>query len=158
MKINQKVAILLIIISSVPFISRPVSAADQPYMKAALADLNKAQAFLKRSANDKAGHQKKALNLVSKAIFAVNDGIASDNKNPNERSRPNSEFDKNILVRPTSAPSDRSDLVAAKEELQNALNNLEKAAPDKGGFRLKAMNFVREALVLVNGGLRDPSV
>jgi hypothetical protein len=158
MKINQKVAILLILITSISFISTPVSAADQPFMKAALADLHKAQAFLKRGAKDKAGHQKKALNLVVKAISAVNDGIDYDNKNSNESLRPASEFDQNILSRPASASSDRSDLVAAKEQLEIALNNLDRAMPDKGGFRLKAMNFVREAIVLVNGGLRDPSV
>ncbi len=158
MKINRKIAALLAVIISVSFISTPISAADQPYMKAALADLNKAQAFLKRATNDKGRYRKNALNLVGKAISAVNDGIAYDNKNSSKRSPQNSEFEKNVSAYMIGTASDRSDWIAARENLQNALNNLEKATPDKGGFRLSAMNFVRDAIVLVNGGLRDPSV
>lgn len=155
MRIHRNIAALLVFIIGISFISMPVSAADQPYLKAALADLNKAQSFLKRAANDKGGHRKNALNLVGKAISAVNEGIAYDNKNPNNRVPQSGEFDKNVIA---YTSSDQSDWIAARENLQNAFNNLEKATPDKGGFRLSAMNFVRDAIIQVNGGVRDPSI
>jgi hypothetical protein len=53
---------------------------DQPYMKAARADLNGARKELLRATSNKEGHRTKALEYVNKAISEVNAGIVFDRK------------------------------------------------------------------------------
>ena len=151
MKFNQKIAALIAIIISVSIFSMPILAIDQPYMEAAKKDLDSAMKYLKKADADKGGHRQKAMDLTAEAIKSVKDGIAYDKKNPNNRPGRNSNFDENNLV--TNNASDQPNMVKAKEYLQAALNNLQKATNDKGGFRVKAMAQVREAIVAVNAGI-----
>jgi hypothetical protein len=51
--------------------------ADQPYMRAALANLRNAQSNLSEAAHNKSGHRANALNLVNQAIGEVSAGIAA---------------------------------------------------------------------------------
>lgn len=121
----------------------PVSAFDQPYMKAAKVDLNQAMSSLRKATPDKGGHRENAMNLVGRAITAVSNGIDYDETNPNNRRRRNdSVADENRTIPVADQPNMR----AAKEHLKDALANLEKATADKGGFRVDAMRLVREAI------------
>jgi predicted metal-dependent hydrolase len=117
--------------------------ADQPYMVAARKDLNKAQNALERATDDKGGHRKRAIGLVGNAIRAVNDGIEYDKKNPNNRPRK-----RNDLAAP-----DQPNMQLARQHLQSALANLERATADKGGYRVKALQLVRDAIQEVNKGI-----
>jgi len=49
----------------------------QPHMESALASLQNAQSQLQAAAENKAGHRKKALDLVASAIAEVRAGIAA---------------------------------------------------------------------------------
>jgi hypothetical protein len=125
-----------------------VSAFDQPYMKAARNDLNKARTALKRATDDKGGHRNNAISLIDRAILQVDNGIEYDKKNPNNRPRSNNDFEE------TSVGSfDQPNMKIALERLQDALDNLEKATADKGGYRVNAMNLVRDAVSEVKKGI-----
>lgn len=127
-------------------------ALDQPFMQAAKSDLNKALSALKRATADKGGHRANAISLVNQAISDVNNGIEYDRQNPNNRRRRNSDFDdsdNNDFAFMTDQPN----MKIAREHLQNALNNLEKASADKGGYRVNAMNKIRDAIAEVNKGI-----
>jgi hypothetical protein len=54
---------------------KTATAAPQPHMQAALKALQNAASQLQAAADDKAGHRKKAITLVSEAINQVQDGI-----------------------------------------------------------------------------------
>lgn len=120
-----------------------VSAFDQPYMKAAKTDLNQAMNSLRKATPDKGGHRENAIGLVSRAITAVTNGINYDESNPNNRRRRNDSLLDESSQRPVA---DQPNMKAAKEHLEAALANLEKATADKGGFRVDAMRLVREAI------------
>jgi hypothetical protein len=128
--------------------------ADQPLMQAARNDLNKAYNALKRATPDKGGHREKAMNLVSQAINAVNDGIQYDRQNPNNRRRRNSDLDLSNLVENSGIMvTDQPNMQMAKDRLQDALSNLQKASPDKGGYRTKAIDLVKDAISEVQKGI-----
>ena len=128
---------------------------DQPFMKAARNDLNKAQNNLRKATADKGGHRARAMQLVEQAITKVNQGIAYDRNNPKDRRpRRNSAEPENIFNETgLSASSDQPFMQKAKDNLKDALNNLERATADKGGFRAQALSLVREAIDEVNKGI-----
>lgn len=128
------------------------SAFDQPFMKAAKSDLNKALSSLKKATADKGGHRNNAISLVNQAISDVNNGIEYDRQNPNNRRRRNSEFVE-MSGNDFTNNYDQPNMKNAREHLQNALNNLEKASADKGGYRGNAMSKIRQAIEEINKGI-----
>jgi ABC-type transporter Mla subunit MlaD len=42
----------------------------------------------------------------------------------------------------------------ARDDLQNALNELQQAIPDKGGHRVQAIDLVNQAIDQVNQGIQ----
>jgi hypothetical protein len=109
---------------------------DQPFMEAARADLMKAKSELQMAMRDKGGHRAKALSLVNQAIAEVNRGIAFARRH-------------NHAMRP-----DQPHMQAALDALNNAKGNLDKANPDKGGHRAKAIELVKAAIDEVNLGIQ----
>jgi hypothetical protein len=118
------------------------SAADQPFMKAARGDLQKAQSELRKATPDKGGHRVKALNLVARALSEVNAGIRFDRRNSHAE-----------IIRGETSAADQPHMQRALDHLQNAKANLERATPDKGGHRAKAIDLVNEAIDEVNRGI-----
>lgn len=57
----------------------------QPHMRAALAALRTAKDQLDKASTDKGGHRKQAIDLVAKAIDAVQAGIDADNANGKDK-------------------------------------------------------------------------
>lgn len=109
-----------------------------------------AELFEKATA-DKGGHRQNALDLVSRAISSVNNGIAYDQQNPNNRRRRNNDVD---LSENNFVPvADQYNMQQAKNQLQSALNNLQKASPDKGGYRTQAIDLVRDAISETQKGI-----
>lgn len=130
------------------------NALDQPNMQAARNDLNKAENSLRKASADKGGHRERAMNLVSQAITAVNNGIEYDRTHftPGRRGRRNSDFNENNFVAAGSV-ADQPHMQAAKDHLQDALNHLQRATADKGGYRERAIDLVRSAIDEVNKGI-----
>ncbi|CAN5413324.1 hypothetical protein BH10ACI2_BH10ACI2_00670 [soil metagenome] len=123
---------------------------DQPFMQAALNDLKDAQNSLKKATADKGGHRERAIDLTVRAIAAVNDGITYDRTHITPRKR-NSTNESSDMI---SAPGiDQPNMVNAREHLQDALKNLNKASADKGGYRERAMGLIRDAINAVNAGI-----
>ena len=148
---NRKTSIFASILSLVLIISvlaMPISAFDQPFMKAAKTNLNQAKGNLNKATADKGGHRNKSLGLVNDAIEAVNKGIAYDRRN----SRENFNADE-IFAASETASGDQPFMQKAKDNLQQALDNLQKATADKGGHRNKAIDLVKEAIAEVNKGI-----
>lgn len=125
--------------------------ADQKFMQNALSDLRTAQQFLKKATADKGGHRQNALDIVARAITAVNNGIAYDRQNPNDRPRRRNEVDP--FENNFRAAADQYNMQQAKNFLESALGNLQKATADKGGYREQAMDLVREAIGQTQKGI-----
>ena len=138
-------AIVVVLTMAFSFVSLPVSGADQPFMKAARADLNKALNNLRNADSDKGGHRMKAMDLVRQAVAKVNQGIAYDRRN--DTGLP--EF----LEEAGSNTGDQPFMERAKDNLKSALDNLERASSDKGGYRADAINLVKQAIDEVKRGI-----
>ena len=110
------------------------TAADQPFMRAARNDCNRALGFFRRATADKGGHRGNAMNLTNRAIAEINLGIAYDRRH-------DSDFDSNDVI-----TSDQPNMIKAKDELKNARTNLERATDDKGGHRKAALKLVNDAI------------
>ncbi len=126
---------------------------DQPFMEKAKDNLRDAKSFLNRATPDKGGHRNRAIEFVNKAVAAVNSGIAFDRTHLGNRPRRNSTEDEIVFEPVASAGADQPNMVKAREELQNAINNLNRASADKGGWRNKALDYTRDALRHVNDGI-----
>lgn len=124
---------------------------DQPNMVMARNNLNDAKNYLNRATADKGGHRNAAIAKVNAAISAVNSGIAYDRTHLGNRPRRNS-TDENTVFDATPA-NDQPNMVKAREEVQNAINNLNNATADKGGWRNKALNLCSDAINQINAGI-----
>lgn len=115
------------------------AAPDQPFMRAARADLQTAKNELQRATPDKGGHRVKAIALTNQALGQVNTGIAFDRRH-------------NHAALFAGAP-DQPHMQAALAALESAKNNLERATADKGGHRGKALDYVKDAISEVKKGI-----
>lgn len=150
----KKRNLLVILMTAVMSLSLALPVrADQPRMKAARSYLNSAMQSLRKASADKGGHRERAMDLVAKAITAVNNGIEYDRTHFTPgRHRGVSDLDANNFL-PVSTMPDQPNMVAARNSLNAALANLNAASADKGGFREQAMGFVRDAISEVNAGI-----
>jgi hypothetical protein len=116
------------------------AAPDQPFMRAARADLQTAKNQLQQATPDKGGHRVKAMSLVNQAIAQVNAGIAFDRRHNHAES---------IFA----GGPDQPHMTAALTALESAKNNLERATADKGGHRSRALDYVKDAISEVKKGI-----
>jgi membrane protease subunit (stomatin/prohibitin family) len=121
------------------------AAPDQPFMRAARADLQTAKNQLQQAARDKSGHRAKALSLVNQAIAQVNQGIAYDHRHNHASALK--------LETLFAATPDQPHMQAALDALESAKNNLERASADKGGHRANALGLVKDAISEVKKGI-----
>lgn len=138
------IAIALSLVMAFSMVNFTVSA-DQPFMKAARTDLNQTLNNLRKATADKGGHRNKAIDLTKEAIEQINKGIAYDRRNGTEL-----EFTNEAMP---VFNYDQPFMQNAKNQLQSALSNLNKATADKGGHRNKAIDLVKDAIEQVNKGI-----
>jgi hypothetical protein len=117
-----------------------IAYADQPWMKAARVDLLQARTQLGSATHNKGGHRVKALEYVNSALDAVNEGIRFDRRHNNH-----AQAGLNRLFALVTLP-DQPHMQKALEHLQQAKGNLESATPNKGGWRVKALEYVNKAI------------
>lgn len=142
MKTLATIILIFAVVSVTSFIpSFNSNAADQPFMKNARNDLNKAKSELRKATPDKAGHRVNAMNLVDRAIAQVNAGIKFDRRNSH------AEFFRNENA------ADQPHMQNALDHLRNARENLQKATEDKGGHRKNALDLVNQAINEVEKGI-----
>ena len=143
MKMKSILAVLFLIVCAAAALA--ATPPDQPLMVAARADLNKAKTQLQLALHDKGGHRAKAVGLVNSAIAEVNAGIAYDRRHNHAVA---------LSVEDLFASSpDQPHMERAKDALESAKNNLERATADKGGHRAKALDLVRDAIDEVKKGI-----
>ena len=118
---------------------------DQPFMRAARADLLTAKDQLQRATPDKGGHRVNAISLVNQAIARVNAGIAYDRRHNHA-----SALTADALF---AGAADQPHMTAALAALESAKNNLERASGDKGGHRARALDLVKDAISEVKKGI-----
>src|SRR2546423_808359 len=106
---------------------------DQPNMQAARGNLMTAKSELQRATSDKAGHRAKAIGLVNNAIAEVNAGIAFDRRH----NHPSAVMPETLFA----GVPDQPHMQNALNALENAKDNLNRAAADKGGHRAKAIDY-----------------
>ena len=114
-------------------------------MRAARADLQTAKSELQIATANKGGHRVKAIALINDAIAQVNAGMAFDRRHNHATS-----LDAKALF--VAAP-DQPHMQAALTALESAKNNLERATSDKGGHRVRALDFVKDAIDQVKKGI-----
>lgn len=102
----------------------------QPNMQHALSSLTDAQRSLESATPDKGGHRVKALELTKQAITEAQRGIEYDRTHKND--------DRNSVSQPN--------MRQALSSLQEAQRFLQRANPDKGGHRVKALELVQQAI------------
>lgn len=115
-----------------------LAAGDQPFMRAARADLMTAKSELQKAIPDKGGHRVKAIQLTNQAIAQVNAGMA---------------FDRQHNHATYSAAPDQPHMTAALAALESARNNLDHATNDKGGHRARAIDLIKNAIDEVKKGI-----
>lgn len=123
---------LLVIVAAIAVQAKP----DQPYMRAALADLQTAKSELQAAMHNKGGHRATAANLTGQAIGEVRAGIAYAQRHNHASPLP-----------------DQPHMQAALAALKTALNDLNQAEADKGGHRANAIRLVNQAITEVNAGI-----
>lgn len=139
-RLRKLVAITLGAVLTASVFVAPVRA-DQPFMRAARNDCNKALSSLRKATADKGGHRNRAIALTNSAIAQINQGIAYDRRNDGD-------FDMEALETP-----DQPNMQKAKDWLKSARENLEKASADKGGHRNAALKLVNDAIDEVQKGI-----
>lgn len=122
---------------------------DQPFMESAKVNLNQAKNNLNKATADKGGHRNNARNLVNKALDEVNKGIRYDRRNGQENFSV-----EEVFTGIETASGDQPYMEKAKKDLEQALNNLNKATADKGGHRNKAIGLVKDAINEVEKGIK----
>jgi len=119
---------------------------DQPNMEAARTSLQSARSELNKATPDKGGHRANAIKLVAAAISEVNAGIAFARRH-NHASSLTAE---SLFA---AAAPDQPHMQSALSALESAKDSLDKAEPDKGGHRGKALGFVKDAIDEVKKGI-----
>jgi hypothetical protein len=120
---------------------------DQPYMEAALSDLQKAKAELQVAEHNKGGHRANAVGYVNSALSEVNKGIDYARRHNHAQITPSAVFSA------LTSAADQPHMQAALDLLKDAKTNLASATDDKGGHRVKAMEYVDKAIDEVNLGI-----
>ena len=115
---------------------------DQPFMRAARADLGTAKRELQKATPDKGGHRVKAIALVNNAIAEVDAGIAYDRRHNHA-----------VVFEQVFAVADQPHMTAALTALESAKNNLQRATADKGGHRGRAIDIINDAISEVKKGI-----
>ena len=138
-------ALVIIAVASSHSATASTPVPDQPYMKAARADLNGARKELLKATSNKDGHRTKALEYVNKAISEVNAGIVFD-------ARHNHAIVSGSAVTRAMTP-DQPHMQAALNHLLDAQRNLQSATSEKGGHRVKALEYVGKAITETNKGI-----
>lgn len=137
-------ALILLIISGLSY----ANTVDQPNMQAARADLQRARAALQRATQNKGGHRVNAIAYINSAIAEVNRGIVFDRRRHHAQALPTEIFSP-LSINPVDQPN----MKAALDNLLAAKRHLEAATSDKGGHRVKAIDYVNRAIDEVNRGI-----
>lgn len=122
---------------------------DQPFMESAKVNLNQAKNNLNKATADKGGHRNKARSLTNQALDEVNKGIRYDRRNGQENFATD-----DIFTGVETSSGDQPFMEKAKNDLEDALRNLNKATADKGGHRNKAIGLVKDAIDEVEKGIK----
>ena len=134
----MKARISLAVLALLLFTAAGIAGGDQPFMRAARADLVTAKSELQKAVPDKGGHRVKAISLVNQAIGQINAGMAFDRRNNHAT---------------VSAAPDQPHMTAALAALESAKNNLDHATNDKGGHRARAIDIIKDAIDEVKKGI-----
>lgn len=136
---------------AISLMTAPVRA-DQPRMQAAKSDLDNALKYLRQATADKGGHREKAIELATKALTAVNNGIEYDRTHITPHRNHGTGIERsNLSADPVN--SDQPNMTTARTYLNSAWTNLNRASADKGTYRVDAMNLIRQAIAEVDAGI-----
>lgn len=126
----------------------------QPNMQRALSSLKEAQRSLLRATHDKGGYRVKALELVNQATKETQLGIEYDRTHSGDRRR-SQDIQRSIQTAPQqNRESYQPNMQRALSSLIEAQRSLEKATPDKGGHRMKAIALVQQAIQETQQGIK----
>jgi hypothetical protein len=121
-------------------------------MAAALAALNDAESQLEQAVPNKKGHRVKAMRMVDAAISDVQAGEQYAAAHPEEVMETD---DAPVVANDEGIPGAVSEphMAEAFADLQTARAELRAAAPNKGGFRVRAIGEVNQAIQQIKKGI-----
>ena len=122
-------------------------------MQAARTNLQQAKAALQRAEHNKGGHRVNAIGYITSAIGEINLGIAYDRRHGRRRWHHASSISNGLFSSFEVTTVDQPNMRTALDRLRDAKRNLEAATADKGGHRVKAIEFVNSAIDEVNRGI-----
>jgi hypothetical protein len=134
---------------------QPMMAADngQPKMRAAWQALSNAKSELEAASSNKGGHRENAIGLIQQAIDTVNLGMQYAASHPTEIGE----------AEAMAAPEPVNEVVPGSErqphmhnamlQLREARRQLDEAKHDKGGYRVRALGIIRDAMLQVREGI-----
>jgi hypothetical protein len=135
---------------------QPVTGAPdngQPKMRAAWSALQQAKGAVQAAEANKGGHRERAIEIITQAIEAVDAGMRFAAAHPTEIGE----------VEPVAAAEPVDENVAGAERqprmrdgivfLREARRQLNEAKHDKGGFRVRALGLIQQAIVQLREGI-----
>jgi hypothetical protein len=126
----------------------------QPMMQATLRSLHNAKAALETATPNKGGHREAALRLVQDAIGAVQAGMQYAAAHPTEIGPAQGPAMPEPVNEAVPGAERQPHMHQAMVELREAHRQLQEAKGDKGGYRVRGLQLIHEAMVQVREGIQ----
>jgi hypothetical protein len=133
---------------------QPVAADNgQPKMQAALAALQQAQSETQAASANKGGHRENALGLIQQAIEAVNAGMQWAAAHPTEMGAAEGPAAEEAVNENVPGADRQPHMHNAIVQLREARRQLREAKADKGGYRVRGLELIQQAMVQLREGI-----
>jgi hypothetical protein len=125
----------------------------QPKMQAAIAALQHAKAAAESASPNKGGHREQAIGLIQQAIEATSAGMQYASAHPTEVGEVEGPAPTEPVDEVVPGAERQPHMAQAMVDLREARRQLREAKHDKGGNRVKALEFVQQAMVQLRDGI-----
>ncbi|MGD0835637.1 MAG: hypothetical protein ABSB49_03215 [Polyangia bacterium] len=134
----------------------PPLAADngQPKMQATLIALQRARASLQSAAHNKGEHRETAIRLIDEAIGAVNAGMQYAAAHPTEVGPAEGPAAPEQVDEVVPGAERQPHMARAIVDLREGRRQLREAKGDKGGYRVRGLELIQQAIAQVKEGIR----
>lgn len=126
----------------------------QPKMQAALASLERARGSLQSAAPNKGGHREQAIRLVDEAIASVRAGMEYAASHPTEMGPMEGPAGPEPVDEVVPGAERQPHMAHAIIDLREARRQLREAKHDKGGYRVRGLELIQQAIVQIKEGIR----
>jgi hypothetical protein len=126
----------------------------QPKMQAALAALQHARAEVEAAEANKGGHRATALGLIQQAIISVNEGMQWAAAHPTEIGPIEGPAANEPVDQVVPGGGGQPRMAQGIVDLREARRQLREAKADKGGYRVRALQLIQQAITQLFEGIQ----